>query len=205
MNRLLLILISLLAFAGARAQTKVALIGETPKVGESLQSILGPKYEVKVFSDERASDPNTLAATIPPYFYSSPNMARVVAYRAEIVVDCEIDLDTLSTGDPRLDKFEPRLRSGLSALRGTTQGTRVYFCVAPYEDAAQPGEGEGLRAYFNDTVRPLSLQAAREASVTVLEHARPRVWTPEGDREYAQFLAEAIAPSTVKAHWRIVR
>ncbi|MHB8635537.1 MAG: discoidin domain-containing protein [Fimbriimonadaceae bacterium] len=206
MKRLVPFLCALALSASALSQTKVACIGDSTLMGaypQQLQTILGGKFDVKAFGLPRAS------VTIPGarLFLDSPPCRAAMSYLPDVVVVMVDDDGPMGPAKSLLDRFEPAFRNLLVNFRSLSSQPKVYVWTLP---DAEPAPGtQGMAERYNSYVHPLAIQAAREAGAMTIEKdyfgLEPLTAASPSAREAAEFVAEILAPATLKAGWRIVR
>ena len=192
--------------ACALAQIKIACVGDSELIGAypaELQRILGSKFEVREFGRP--------GATVSPVgnheFDGSTECAAAMAYAPDIVVVLIGSNGPMAQAGAGVEGFEPNYRHLLKRFHDLAGHPKVYMWTFP--DAEVNPNMRAMAEYFNSYIHPLSLQAAREAGAIAIEEdifgIEPFAAGSAGAREAAQFVAEILAPATIKAHWKIVR
>ena len=215
---------ALVLAACAHGQIKVACVGDSNFLGAypaELQTLLGPKYEVKAFGKEGAS----VTKLGNHQYLGSPEFSAALTYAPDsVVVLLGYDLyGELANND--VSGFEPAFRKLLEKFRDSPAHPKVYVWLFP------DVPNDPLMNSYDSYRHPLARQAAREAGASVIESetfalglvGKDRVAVldsnvsgltgpgqsfdqePAAAKDGARFVAEILAPATIKARWRIVR
>jgi hypothetical protein len=165
--------------------------------------MLGSGFQVKAFGKPLA----TVSPLRNRQYLTSAECAAAIAFAPNAVVLLIGDQGPSADVAREMEDFEPAYRALLERFKNLPSHPTVYVWTLP--DADAPASMQKFVSYYNSYVHPLTIQAAREAGAQVVEMDifgyEPLKPGSTGAHVAAVFVAEILAPATIKAHWKIVR